>query len=481
MQQKSLKLNFLYNILLQVSQVAFPLITAPYVARVLEPDGVGLFNFANTYANYFALFACLGVPYYGVREIAKIGTDTKKLSSFVSEVMSLLSCSTILCTLLFVISLLFVPQLNENKLIFALSAICLYCAPFKIDWFFRGREEFGYITYRSLILKIIGIIALFTFVHDKNDLIYYVLISVLSSVISDIWNFIKILQAGVKIRFTLDFRKHVKPLLILFSSSLAISVYTILDTLMLGFLTDYIEVGFYNSAAHISKTFVPIAASLAAVAMPRLAYYKGSDNWSEIKGMLDKSLSVVSFMAFPIAFGIAAVAPTFVPLFFGEQFFGSIVPLEILMMLVIVIGLNNLTGVQVLVGLGYDKLFLYSVLTGTITNFLLNLFLIPSYGASGASISSVIAESLILIVTTVFVYKKTPIRFSRYKDMVVSCLFALLFFPLKSLFSNFLEDWLQIFVVVISGSIIYTLMQIFCKNQAVWMVLNVLKNKLHLK
>ena len=106
------------------------------------------------------------------------------------------------------------------------------------------------------------------------------------------------------------------------------------------------------------------------------------------------------------------------------------------MMLVIVIGLNNLTGVQVLVGLGYDKLFLYSVLTGTITNFLLNLFLIPSYGASGASISSVIAESLILIVTTVFVYKKTPIRFSRYKDMVVSCLFALLFFPLKSLFDQ---------------------------------------------
>lgn len=239
MSQKSIKFNFLYNILLQVSKVIFPLITAPYVARVLEPEGVGLFNFANTYANYFALFAALGVPLYGIREIAKVRDDIESQTKFVSEIISLLLVTTILCVAIYLGTLLLIPQLNENFLIFILSALCLYVTPFRIDWYFQGKEEFGYITMRSLVIKVVSIACLFIFVHEKSDLINYVIINAASTTINELWNYIKLYKTGVHPYLTLDFKKHLKPLLVLFSSSVAISIYTILDTLMLGFMTDY--------------------------------------------------------------------------------------------------------------------------------------------------------------------------------------------------------------------------------------------------
>ena len=150
---KSLKRNYFYNILLNISKVIFPLITAPYISRVLEPDGVGLFNFANTYSNYFALVAALGIPLYGVREVAKIKDDIQSLTKFVSEIISLSCATTFVTTLIYVCSVFFIPQLSKDYIIFLLIALGLYTTPFAIDWYFRGREEFGYITLRALIVR----------------------------------------------------------------------------------------------------------------------------------------------------------------------------------------------------------------------------------------------------------------------------------------------------------------------------------------
>ena len=158
---QSVKLNFFYNILLNISKVLFPLITAPYVARVLEPDGIGLFNFANTYANYFVLFAVLGIPLYAIREIAKMRDDLKAQERFVSEIMSLLTCTTVFCSILFIGSVFLVPQLYQNYAIFLISGLMLYLTPVTIEWFYSGREEFGYITFRALFLRIISIVFLF--------------------------------------------------------------------------------------------------------------------------------------------------------------------------------------------------------------------------------------------------------------------------------------------------------------------------------
>ena len=460
-----------------MSKVIFPLITAPYVARVLEPEGVGLFNFANTYASYFALFATLGLPTYGIREIAKTGNNKVSQTKFVSEAISLTIITTLICVIVFLITIVSIPQLNENILIFAISALGLYIAPFKIDWFFQGKEEFGYITFRSLIIKILSIICLFVFVHEKKDLLNFVIINAACTSINELWNYIKLHNSGIHPYFTLHFKKHLKPLLILFSSSVAISIYTVLDTLMLGFMTSYDEVAYYNSATHISKTILPIATSLAAVVMPRMAFYLKENNWQEMKTLLNKSLSVVSFLSFPLTFSLIVIAPIFIPLFYGEQFIGAVLPLQIVAGVIISIGFNNLFGIQILVGLGKDKLFLYAVLVGTFSNFILNLIFIPLWGASGAAISSVVAETLILFVEIWLVRKYTSVKFKLGNDVSICIIASLLFFPIMHLLNHLFNNWILIGVFTLIATLTYLLLLYLFKNTALISFITVLKNK----
>ena len=478
---QSVKLNFFYNILLNISKVLFPLITAPYVARVLEPDGIGLFNFASTYANYFALFAILGTSLYSVREIAKMRDDLKAQEKFVSEIMSLLTCTTVFCSILFIGSVFLVPQLYQNYAIFLVSGLTLYLTPVTIEWFYSGREEFGYITFRALFLRIISIVFLFLLVKTKDDLLVYVGLNAVMGVINIVWNYIKMWQLGVRPRFTWHFKQHIKPLLLLFSANVAVSIYTMLDTLMLGFMTNYEEVGYYNSAINITRNLLPVATSLSAVAMPRLAYYMKQGDWNQINVFMDKSLSVVSFLCFPIAFGVMAIAPTFVPLFYGDMFYGAILPLQIVIGVAIAIGLNNLLGMQTLLSLGHDKLFLYSLLVGTFSNFFTNLIVIPKFGASGAAAASVFAETLIAIVMLIFVYKYTQVRFHRFREAILSALIAFGFFPLLYLMQLGLEGWPLVGAFILGGGLYYIGVQYLVKNSSVMIFVNLVKNKISKK
>ena len=475
---KSIKQNFLFNILLNISKVIFPLVTAPYVSRVLEPDGLGLSNFANTYANWFAMFAALGIPFYGLREVAKIGNNVEEQTKFVSEIISISVISTMVCSIIMFLTLLFVPQLNENYIIFLVAGILLYTTPFKIDWYFSGKEDFGFITLRSLIIKTLSVILLFVFVHEKSDLLLYVALNASCLVLNEIWNFAKLYQHGIHPHFSLSGKRHLKHLLILFSSSVAVSIYSILDTLMLGFLSNYSEVGYYNCATHISKAMLPIATSLAAVVIPRLSQYMKSGNWLQITELANKSLSIVSFLCFPLAIGMACIAPTFVPLFLGEQYYGAILPLQIVVFIVVSIGLNNLTGVQILVGLGFDNLFLYSVLVGSVSNFILNIFLIPSYGASGAAFASVFAETIILFVTNWFVSKKTPIRFVNKTEHITNVLLALLFIPITCVIRYLFNNWMFVFLDIFVLSIFYIVTQYIFNNPSERIIIHFLSSKL---
>ena len=474
---KSIKKNFLYNILLNISKVIFPLITAPYVSRVLEPDGVGLFNFANTYANYFALFAALGIPLYGIREIAKVKDDQKEQTKFVSEIISISAVVTFICTVLFFLSLLFVPQLSANYLIFIVAGIALYITPFHIDWYFSGMEEFGYITFRSLSIRVLSVLLLFILVHDKDDLIIYVAINACCGALNSLWNFVKLYNLGIHPYFTLRGKVHVKPLLILFSSSIAVAVYNLLDTIMLGFMADYDQVGYYNCATHISKALLPVVTSLAAVALPRIATLKQENRLTEINALLSKSFSIVGFLSFPIAFAVIAISPVFVPLFYGQLFYGTILPLQIIILTVIVIGFNNLTGWQILLGLGFDKKFLHAIIVGAVTNFVLNLCLIPSMGAIGASIASIIAETMVLLVMLFFVYKYTFVRIDISRELLMDILIASLFFPISFLCKIISEGWTFVILASLLCSAMYMSLQYLFGNTSETMILNAIKVK----
>lgn len=465
---ESITKNALYNILLNVTSLLFPLISAPYVARILQPDGVGLYNFANTYAGYFALIAVLGIPTYGVREVSKYRDDKEALVKLLSQLISIVAIVTVGVSIIYFISIIFVEKLSQNYIIFLLAGFVIYMAPFKINWFYQGLEDFGYITRVSLIVRVLSIISLFIFVRSRNDLVIYILIKVIGDVLADVWNFKKMYGLGIRPRFTFNgLRIHIKPLLVLFASSIAISIYTVIDTLMLGFITDYNEVGYYTNATHMSKIILLVVTSLSIVAIPRVSLYMKNLDYDNINILMNKSFSVVSFLAFPAAVGMATIAPTFVPLFFGNSFIGSTFPLMILSMLIIVIGLNNLTGVQILIGMGLDRLFLYSVLFGTVSNFLLNCLLIPHWGAVGASISSVLAETLILIVTSYYVYTKTPIRINKVKDIFKALAGSLMLIPLYLLLKTHIEGWWLVIIFVIMGGLIYVVFEAILRNSSI--------------
>ena len=478
----SIKRNFAYNVLLNLSRVIFPLITAPYISRVLEPDGIGLFNFANTYAGYFALFAVLGIPFYGIREVAKLHDDKEELSKLVSELISVSFIATFIVTLIYVTSIFLIGQLDENRVLFLVAGLLLYFAPFRIDWFYSGLEQFKYITLRTVVIRTVSIICMFVFVRTKSDLLVYMILNVCGTICGDVWNYVKLLRSGIRPRLIfVGLKKHLSPLFILFASTIAISIYTVLDTLMLGFMSDYQQVGFYNNAMHISQTILTVVTSISLVVIPKMSQYCQAHEYEKINNLANKSFLIVSFFSFPAAVGIACLAPTFVPLFFGAKFGGSVVPLMILSLLIVAIGLNNLSGVQILIGMGHDKLFLYSVLCGTVFNFVLNLALIPFMGAIGASIASVFAESLILGATIGFVYRKTSVRITQYREIFKSLGGSILFIPAIIILNQYLNGWTLIFVFIFCGFGIYLLSQKILKNKSLNLILPVVLQKLHLQ
>lgn len=200
----SIRRNFLYNILLNVSRVVFPLITAPYISRILEPTGVGLYNFANTYSGYFALFALLGIPVYGVREVSKIRESKEDLSEFVSDMYSISIVTTVMISIVYVLTIFCIPQLTQNHIIFLVSGFILYVAPLRVDWYFSGLERFKYITIRVLVIRFISIICMFVFVRTKQDLLIYVIIGVSGTIGGDIWNYVMLCREGIKPKFRIQ-------------------------------------------------------------------------------------------------------------------------------------------------------------------------------------------------------------------------------------------------------------------------------------
>lgn len=475
----SIKRNFFYNILLNVTNVIFPLVTAPYVARVLDPDGLGLANFANSYAAYFAMVAALGSKTYSYREIAKHRNRADKIQEFVSEIFSLTGINTLIVSLIFIISVLCIPQLAENKLIFILAGFVLYLTPLKLDWYFIGMEKLGVITSRSVIIRIVSICCLFLFVKNKSDLYIYVLLSVLSSMGGIVWNVIMLYKDKISLKVTAKgLNKHYKPLLILFSSSVAVSIYTMLDSLMLGFLSNYNEVGYYSSASTISRTLLAVVTSLSAVAVPRVAYYMQQKDYTNINALIIKSINIVAFLAFPMTIGVACIAPRFTTLFLGEAFQGAIIPMIILAFILIATGLNNITGMQILIGMGFDKLLLYSQIIGAGVNLVLNFFLIPKYGATGAACASVLAELIILGITIYFIKKYTQVNIKgRLSDLWKAFIGVIPFVPVTILIYHLSSGWISVIVTMLLCSLLYAVSQYMLKSSSYMIIHGMIVSK----
>lgn len=405
MEKKSVSKNYLYNMAYQILAILLPLITTPYLSRVLGAESIGIYSYTYSIVTYFVLFGTLGVALYGQREIAYVQDDSNKRSIVFWEVF-LLKCFTMMISMLIYY---FTFCMNgQYKIYYQILLIEMISQTLDIIWFFRGIEEFKRTVIRNLIVKAIFFVSIFIFIKSANDLVKYVFIIILSNLIGNLslWAYIPKYTKRVNLKDLHIFR-HFKSVILLFIPQIAVQIYTMLDKTMIGYLVaDKSETGYYEQAQKIINILTTLITSLGLVMVPRMASTFAKGDKEQLKKYMYNSFRFVFFLGFPIVAGLIIVADKFVPLFFGEGYDRVIILMRIIAPVVLFVGMSNILGTQYLLPVKKQKEYTISVVAGALLNFATNLLFIPSYLAVGASITTVMAEATVVAVQFFFIRKE---------------------------------------------------------------------------
>ena len=395
----SVKKNYILNILLTVSSILFPLITFPWVSRILQPAGMGKVTFATSFVAYFGIIAKMGIPTYGVRACARVRNDREELSRVAQELLTINLGMSIVAYAGLAGSMLLVPRVREDWQLFAIIGTTILLDAVGMEWLYGALEQYTYITIRSLIFKVIALGATFLLVRQPDDILIYGGITIFATSASNILNLI---NAHRFITFRrvggYNFRRHWKAIAIFFAMACATTVYTNLDAIMLGFMKTDADVGYYNAAVKVKKVLVGVVTALGTVLLPRLSYYIERGETENFRTTTRKALRFEILAAVPVAVYFMLFARDAVLLLSGPAYLEAVLPMQIIMPTVLLIGLTNVLGIQMLVPLGREKTVLYSVVLGAVVDLLLNAILIPLYGAAGAAAGTLAAEAAVLAV-----------------------------------------------------------------------------------
>ncbi|MDQ0196273.1 oligosaccharide flippase family protein [Paenibacillus wynnii] len=394
----NVKKNYLYSVCYQMLNIILPIITAPYLSRIIGVENLGIYSYTQSIANYFVLLAMLGLNNYGNRSIAAIREDRDKTSKTFWSIYCIQFTSSIIIIIVYMVYLGFFAANVTLALIWSLFILA---ALFDINWLYFGLEQFKLTVTRNIVIKLISVVLIFVMIKTKEDLWIYTLIISLSMLVNQLvlWLFIKKYIDISKVTFH-DIKKHIKPLLVLFIPVIAVSIYTILDKIMIGALSTMEENGFFENAQKIMIVPTGLITALGVVMLPKISNLVTKGDFTKIKGYISMSMLFTSMSSLPIAFGIAGIAPIFAPVFFGTDFIPSGVLMTLLSITVVFIAWANVIRTQYLIPNYKDKVYVVSVIIGAIINIIINALLIPDYGARGAAIGTVIAEFSVALYQT---------------------------------------------------------------------------------
>ncbi|MDB8460405.1 flippase [Turicibacter sanguinis] len=456
----SLKKNFIYNIMYQILIMILPLITAPYISRVIGAEGIGIYSYTYSIVNYFILFAMLGLNNYGNRSIAAVRDDKKILSKTFFEIYNLQLVTSISMVLLYVLYL-FIGN-YEDKNIASIQIIFIISTSLDINWFFFGLEQFKLTVTRNTVIKILTVIFIFIFVKDDTSLWLYTLIMAVGTLLSQVmlWAFVR-RYVSFQIPTWKGVISHFRPNLVLFLPVIAISIYKIMDKIMLGSMTNMLEVGFYENSEKIINLPMGIITALGVVMLPRMTNLTANGNFDKAKQYIEISLKFIMFLAIGITIGLFAISSNFIPLFFGEQFKDSVPVVSILSFTVLFISWANVIRTQFLIPQKKDKIYIISTVLGAIINVVINLLLIPNYGAVGAAIGTIFAEASVAIYQTFNVRKELEIN-KYFKNSLVYVIPAIIMYlSIYSLGQLNLIAILLLIIQVIVGGMVYVILSAF--------------------
>ncbi len=393
---KSIKINYIYNLIYQVLLLLTPLITTPYLSRVLGADGVGTVSYAESIVSYFTLFATLGITTFGQREISYVQDDKEKRTQVFWETKSLQAITSLVVLIFYVVFSLF----QSDYMLYLILSFNVVAVFVDVVWLFQGMEEFGKIVFRNIIFKALSIVYIFLAVKTKEDIYEYVFGIAFFLFLSNasLWVQIKKCVGRPVWKLIKPFR-NIKAVLSLFIPTIAIQIYTVLDKTMIGLITrSSFENGYYEQAIKITKMITTVVTALGTVMVPRIGYHYSKGETDKVNSFMYRGYRFVWFLGMPLCFGLLGTASNFVPWFLGDGYDKTIPILEILCFLILSIGINNATGLQYLIPTKRQNIFTMTVLIGACVNFTLNLPLIYFFQSIGAAIASVVAETTIALV-----------------------------------------------------------------------------------
>lgn len=406
---KSLQKNFLYNVLYQILLVILPLITAPYISRTLGATAVGVYSYTYSVAYYFLLIAMLGIGNHGNRSVAAVRDDREKLNKTFSSIYSLQVMTFSIAILVYAFYL--VLFVKDNRLIVLLQLIYVTSGLFDIGWLFFGLEQFKLTVARNTLIKISTVVLMFVFVHKPSDLWKYTLIMSAGTLFSQayLWLYVKKYVSFKKCSVK-EIASNIKPVLILFIPVLAYSIYKVMDKIMLGNMSSYDQVGFYNNAEKIINIPMGIITALGTVMLPRMSNIVANGDKKRVDDYIRISAKLVTLLSSAIAFGLMGVSSVLAPVFFGDEFIACGEIIRLLSVTVFFIAWANVIRTQYLIPNKRDSIYLTSTMVGAILNLIINWMLIPKYQANGAAFGTIVAEFSVMLVQMVAVKNELPMR-----------------------------------------------------------------------
>ena len=475
--KKSITENFIYNMLYQVFVTALPILTTPYIARVLGLHANGIHSYTEGIVTYFMLLGALGTAMYGTRKIAYERNDLGKMTQSAWEIILLRFILLGITLGAYVITLCIN---NEYAYIYRIQIINILATAIDISWFFQGVEDFKKVTLRNMIVKFVYVICLLVFIKEPEDLQWYVLLVVGSAFFGNVlmWFYLKDYLVKKALKKPLKLFIHLKGSVALFIPQITNYVYALLDRSMLKWITDDTDnVGIYDQAQRLIRAITAILQSVGYVMLARISNLSAENNEQGIRQYIRKSMNFTLFLAFPIMFGLLGTAEDFIPLFLGDEYLEVIPVLKMLSILVLTMSLNSVLGVQLLISVGKEKKYAIATTTGAIVNVLVNIISIPRYGVLGACISSILAECIVFIIS--FVHAKEYLNLKQIaNDNLVSFISSVLMYIIVLMIKNVgIVIGLRLALEVIVGAGVYFIVMLISNNEVMRLIISKLRKR----
>ena len=476
MPKKSITRNYLYNLTYQILILILPLITTPYLSRVLGAEGIGIYSYTYTIVTYFVLFGSLGVALYGQREIAYAQENKGQRKKVFIElaIFRFITIAIALCIYYY-----FFIRTGAYSVYYKILLFELIAGAFDISWFFQGLEEFKKTVTRNVLVRVISVALIFIMVKTQSDLITYMYIYSLADLIGNLslWIYLPKYFKGVKVK-NINIIRQIPAIALLFIPQITNKLYNMLDTTMLGILIENkAETGYYEQSQKVIRVLLTIVTSLGTVMIPRMANMFANGEKEKINYYMKKSFSFVFLLSFPMIFGIISISEAFVPIFFGAGYEKAVTLIAIISPIILLMGIANVIGTQYLLPTKRQKEYTISVGVGVAANFILNYILIKLYASIGACIATVLSQ--LIVDWMQFKYVKDEINIKEliklsYKYLLASIIMFIVCNLTKFIVST---GMISIVLQVGNGILVYGIILIILKDEYLYMFLNKIREK----